>query len=110
MFQRHLPSIIPQLILRSIILPTGTSRSLEPVGVPLCRVVRFGDSCQRIARALGAPARIYYKSDDKMRIHRAAQRRRPPPASDYFFNYFTLGLVSVASSSVYSYKYISSAR
>lgn len=69
----------------------GTSRSLEPVAISLCRVVRFGDSCQRVARSLGAPARIYYKSDDKMRIHRAAQRRRPPPASDYFFNYFTLG-------------------
>ncbi|KAI5639188.1 hypothetical protein NE865_08253 [Phthorimaea operculella] len=27
-----------------------------------------------------------------MRIHRASSRRRPPPASDYFFNYFTLGL------------------
>ncbi|VVD02426.1 unnamed protein product [Leptidea sinapis] len=27
-----------------------------------------------------------------MRIHRPTARRRPPPASDYFFNYFTLGL------------------
>ncbi|XP_072948071.1 PHAF1 protein CG7083 [Epargyreus clarus] len=58
------------------------------------RVVRFGDSCQAVARALAAPARLYYKADDKMRIHRPTARRRPPPASDYFFNYFTLGLVS----------------
>ncbi|PZC71510.1 hypothetical protein B5X24_HaOG213196 [Helicoverpa armigera] len=27
-----------------------------------------------------------------MRIHLPTTRRRPPPASDYFFNYFTLGL------------------
>ncbi|XP_038218369.1 UPF0183 protein CG7083 [Zerene cesonia] len=56
------------------------------------RVVRFGDSCQAVSRALAAPARLYYKADDKMRIHRPTARRRPPPASDYFFNYFTLGL------------------
>ncbi|XP_041975724.1 PHAF1 protein CG7083 [Aricia agestis] len=55
-------------------------------------LVRFGDSCQAVARALAAPARLYYKADDKMRIHRPTARRRPPPASDYFFNYFTLGL------------------
>ncbi|CAH2986718.1 unnamed protein product [Chilo suppressalis] len=70
----------------------GTSRALEPVQVSLSRVIRFGDSCQRVARALGAPARLYYKADDKMRIHRPTARRRPPPASDYFYNYYTLGL------------------
>ncbi|CAH4023406.1 PHAF1 protein CG7083 [Pieris brassicae] len=56
------------------------------------RVVRFGDSCQAVSRALAAPARLYYKADDKMRIHRPTARRRAPPHTDYFFNYFTLGL------------------
>ncbi|XP_050671398.1 PHAF1 protein CG7083 [Leptidea sinapis] len=56
------------------------------------RVVLFGDTVQGVARSLAAPARLYYKADDKMRIHRPTARRRPPPASDYFFNYFTLGL------------------
>ncbi|KAL4708635.1 hypothetical protein ACJJTC_008161 [Scirpophaga incertulas] len=78
--------------LRLHMFTEGTSRALEPVQVSACRVVRFGDSCQAVARALGAPARLYYKADDKMRIHRPTSRRRPPPASDYFFNYFTLGL------------------
>ncbi|XP_026728365.1 UPF0183 protein CG7083-like [Trichoplusia ni] len=65
---------------------------LEAGSRSVCRVVRFGSSAQRVCAALGAPARTYYKADDKMRIHRPTARRRPPPASDYFFNYFTLGL------------------
>ncbi|XP_068625025.1 PHAF1 protein CG7083 [Battus philenor] len=69
----------------------GSSRNSDG-SLSTRRVVRFGDSCQAVARALAAPARLYYKADDKMRIHRPTARRRPPPASDYFFNYFTLGL------------------
>ncbi|CAH2057097.1 unnamed protein product, partial [Iphiclides podalirius] len=69
----------------------GSSRTSDG-SLATRRVVRFGDSCQAVARALAAPARLYYKADDKMRIHRPTARRRPPPASDYFFNYFTLGL------------------
>lgn len=77
--------------LRLHMFTEGGGRPLEGA-VCAVRAVRFGDSCQRVARALGAPARLYYKADDKMRIHRPTARRRPPPASDYFFNYFTLGL------------------
>ncbi|CAG5055357.1 unnamed protein product [Parnassius apollo] len=69
----------------------GASRG-SSVSLGARRVVRFGDSCQAVSRALCAPARLYYKADDKMRIPRPTARRRPPPASDYFFNYFTLGL------------------
>ncbi|XP_045455824.1 PHAF1 protein CG7083 [Melitaea cinxia] len=76
--------------LRLHIYTEGT-RSGSPAS-PRRRVVRFGDSCQAVARALAAPARLYYKAEDKMRIHRPTARRRPPPASDYFFNYFTLGM------------------
>ncbi|XP_013191843.1 PHAF1 protein CG7083 [Amyelois transitella] len=78
--------------LRLHMFAEGTSRTLESVPRSIRRVVRFGDSCQSVCRALGAPARLYYKADDKMRIHRPTARRRPPPATDYFLNYFTLGL------------------
>ncbi|XP_059055932.1 PHAF1 protein CG7083 [Achroia grisella] len=81
--------------LRLHMFTEGKPRGVSAGGarpVAAVRAVQFGDSCQRVARALGAPARLYYKADDKMRIHRPTARRRPPPASDYFFNYFTLGL------------------
>ncbi|XP_063629478.1 PHAF1 protein CG7083 [Cydia splendana] len=92
--------------LRLHMFTEGTSRALEPVQLPLCRVVRFGDSCQAVARALGAPARLYYKHDDKMRIHRPPQRRprHAPPATDYFFNYFTLGLDILFDASTHQVK------
>lgn len=54
------------------------------------REVRFGDRPQEVSLLLGAPNRVFFKDEDKMRIH------SPPPRdlshSDYFFNYFTLGL------------------
>ncbi|KPJ19729.1 UPF0183 protein CG7083 [Papilio machaon] len=82
------------LALRLHMYTEGCSRSGEGTQ-SIRRVVRFGDSCQAVSRALAAPARLYYKADDKMRIHRPTARRRPPPASDYFFNYFTLGLTMI---------------
>uniref|UniRef100_A0A2A4IVK6 Uncharacterized protein n=1 Tax=Heliothis virescens TaxID=7102 RepID=A0A2A4IVK6_HELVI len=78
--------------LRLHMFTEGPCRGSEGGARSVCRVVRFGSSAQRVVAALGAAARVYYKADDKMRIHRPTARRRPPPASDYFFNYFTLGL------------------
>lgn len=71
----------------------GSGRSLEPRRQSLSREILFGDSCQDIATQLGAPNRIFFKSEDKMKIHssnmnRQAQSKR----SDIFFNYFTLGI------------------
>ncbi len=56
----------------------------------------FGDSPQDVASAIGAPARIFFKSEDKMKIHSPSARRKTAAAqkSDYFYNYFTLGFVS----------------
>jgi len=54
-------------------------------------VIYFGASCQAVAGALGAPSRIFYKSEDKMKIHNV-YARKATTRSDYFFNYFTLGL------------------
>lgn len=57
--------------------------------------VFLGSSAQDVATALGAPCRVFYKSEDKMRIHSPnAHRRVTACKSDYFFNYFTLGMVS----------------
>jgi len=60
------------------------------------RDLLFGDSAQDIVSSVGAPARIFFKSEDKMRIHSASAARKSAAAarSDYFYNYFTLGFVS----------------
>ncbi|XP_077283335.1 PHAF1 protein CG7083 isoform X2 [Arctopsyche grandis] len=71
----------------------GATRTLEPARKGLTRCIIFGERCQDVARALGAPSRVFYKAEDKMRIHSPQARRRHYAAkSDYFFNYFTLGL------------------
>ena len=44
---------------------------------------------------LGAPSRVFYKSEDKMKIHSPkAHMKAASLKSDYFFNYFQMGLVS----------------
>jgi len=56
------------------------------------RDVFFGDSAQDVVCAIGAPARTFYKSEDKMKIHSPnAFRKSASHKSDYFYNYFTLG-------------------
>jgi len=57
------------------------------------KVVRFGDSVQDVCSAIGAPSRVFYKSEDKMKIHSPnAHRKKAALKSDYFFNYFVFGL------------------
>ena len=51
--------------------------------------------------AVGAPNRIFYKSEDKMKIHSPnAHRKASLLKSDYFYNYFTFGMVSLSSLSL----------
>lgn len=58
--------------------------------------VLFGDTCEDVLSALGAPSRVFYKAEDKMRIHSPhAHKRDKTRRSDFFYNYFTLGLVSM---------------
>lgn len=46
--------------------------------------------------AVGAPNRIFYKSEDKMKIHSPnAHRKASLLKSDYFYNYFTFGMVGL---------------
>ena len=40
--------------------------------------------------------RIYYKSEDKMKIHSPnAHKKAAVQKSDFFYNYFTMGFVSL---------------
>lgn len=66
---------------------------LEPKKRCLTKEVLFGDTCQDVLSALGAPARVFFKAEDKMRIHSPhAHKRDKVRRSDFFYNYFTLGL------------------
>ena len=68
----------------------------------LCSVM-FGDSIQDVLTAVGAPARIFYKDEDKMKIHSPnAHRKAAALKSDYFYNYFTLGFVSTRNLYLYN--------
>ncbi|NXD13613.1 CP070 protein, partial [Nothocercus nigrocapillus] len=58
------------------------------------RCVYFGDSCQDVLSTLGSPHKVFYKSEDKMKIHSPSPHKQvPSKCNDYFFNYFTLGVV-----------------
>uniref|UniRef100_A0A0X3Q4Z6 UPF0183 protein CG7083 n=1 Tax=Schistocephalus solidus TaxID=70667 RepID=A0A0X3Q4Z6_SCHSO len=55
--------------------------------------VAFGDTVQDVLSALGSPSRIFYKTEDKMKIHLPQSYRQIRQRhSDFFYNYFTLGL------------------
>ncbi|KAK6320251.1 phagosome assembly factor 1 isoform X1 [Coregonus clupeaformis] len=57
------------------------------------RNIYFGDSCQDVLSALGSPHKVFYKSEDKMKIHSPSPHKQvPSKCNDYFFNYFTLGV------------------
>ncbi|XP_037950161.1 UPF0183 protein CG7083 [Teleopsis dalmanni] len=71
----------------------GSGRALEPRRQCFTKEVLFGDSCQDVAMNLGAPNRIFFKSEDKMKIHSSnVNRQAQSKRSDIFFNYFTLGI------------------
>ncbi|GLH11145.1 hypothetical protein R5R35_007163 [Gryllus longicercus] len=79
--------------LRLHLITEGSSRQIEPRRQTLSREVLFGDTCQDVATAIGAPSRVFYKAEDKMKIHSPnAHRRVAARRSDFFFNYFTLGM------------------
>eukprot|EP00052_Salpingoeca_macrocollata_P005392 m.47181 g.47181 ORF g.47181 m.47181 type:complete len:458 (+) comp14839_c0_seq1:94-1467(+) len=52
--------------------------------------VHFGDSCQTVITQLGPPSDVFYKSEDKMRIH--SSRASTISCADFFYNYFSLGV------------------
>lgn len=75
------------------LLSGNNNRIIDSTVLRFERKILLGQSAQDISSAIGAPSRVFYKSEDKMRIHASnAQRRVTTNRSDYFFNYFTLGL------------------
>jgi len=73
-------------------LDSPGSSGPNSLGPAVVRDVLFGDSVQDVISAIGAPARVFYKSEDKMKIHSPnAHRKAATQKSDYFYNYFTLG-------------------
>ncbi|XP_055374330.1 PHAF1 protein CG7083 [Condylostylus longicornis] len=71
----------------------GSLRALEPRRQTFTREILFGDTCQDVSTNLGSPNKIFFKSEDKMKIHSpSAHRRAQTKRSDIFFNYFTLGI------------------
>lgn len=53
--------------------------------------VSFGDSCQDVMSSLGPPGDVYFKAEDKMRIHNPASHGMA--GGDYLYNYFAHGIV-----------------
>lgn len=79
--------------LRLNLYTEGTVRTMEQKKQCFTREIYFGDTCQDVTASIGSPSRVFYKSEDKMRIHSpSAQRAGQPKRSDFFFNYFTLGI------------------
>lgn len=58
----------------------------------LTRVVRLNDSCQNVQSELGAPDDVYFKSDQKMLALGAPAQAQPQTGTDFFYNYFKLGM------------------
>ncbi|XP_060533868.1 PHAF1 protein CG7083 [Cylas formicarius] len=74
------------------IMAGTNNRLIDSTKLQFERKVLLGQSVQDVVSALGAPSKVFYKSEDKMRIHAPnAHRRVTTNRSDYFFNYFTLG-------------------
>jgi len=101
----HLPTLLCKSlqVIRSGKRTCGISLRLEPSGdlrsgynqrtSAVIRKIGFGDSVQDVMSAIGAPSRVFYKSEDKMKIHSPnAHRKTASLKSDYFYNYFQLGL------------------
>ncbi|XP_002125726.1 phagosome assembly factor 1 [Ciona intestinalis] len=71
----------------------GAGHAMELNCSTLIRRVRFGDTVQDVLTEIGSPCQTFYKLEDKMRIHSASPHKLSPTQhSDYFYNYFTLGL------------------
>ncbi|KAK3735198.1 hypothetical protein QZH41_017952, partial [Actinostola sp. cb2023] len=84
---------------------TGPGKILELRRRTFERTVLFGDSCQDVISALGSPCKVYYKAEDKMRIHAPSPHKLAQSnMSDYFYNYFTLGLDVLFDASTHQVK------
>lgn len=98
----HMPALTCRAVdvIRSGRRTCGLNITFEAAGMDgrsrseaVIRKLKFGDSVQDIMSAVGAPNRIFYKSEDKMKIHSPnAHRKSAALKSDYFYNYFLIGM------------------
>ncbi|XP_018494262.1 UPF0183 protein C16orf70 homolog [Galendromus occidentalis] len=78
-----------------IVLKASYDRTNMAAKKTLKRTILFGDSVSDVVSLLGSPSKIFYKEEDKMRIHSPSATEDETGQdlrSDYFYNYFTLGL------------------
>lgn len=80
--------------LRLNLYTESSVRTLDQKKQCFTKELYFGDTCQDVTSSLGSPNCIFYKSEDKMKIHSPNSHRSGSAVqrSDYFFNYFTLGI------------------
>ncbi|GMT30402.1 hypothetical protein PFISCL1PPCAC_21699, partial [Pristionchus fissidentatus] len=67
----------------------GATNEYELVTVK--RTISFGDHVTKVMSTLGAPSKVFYKSDDKMSIHKGREKETVDPQPHFFFNYFSMG-------------------
>lgn len=83
----------------------GQGKVLDPRKKLVERIVRFGDSCQDVVSALGCPSKVFWKSEDKMKIHMPeAHKRVRSQSADYFYNYLTMGVDILIDASTHMVK------
>lgn len=80
-----------------MILDVSPSLNRKPTEPPRFeKIIKLGDTEQSVLSALGAPSKIFYKSDEKMLIQRGpSQVKIDDDKPDMFFNYFTMGTVGL---------------
>nr|CAX74173.1 hypothetical protein [Schistosoma japonicum] len=89
----RLSNATTNLIFHLVAQDLNLNPTREPEIRRFTRFLTFGDSVQDVLSALGSPSRVFYKTEDKMKIHLPQSHRLVQPRkSDYFFNYFSLGL------------------
>ncbi|UJR31079.1 hypothetical protein I4U23_018588 [Adineta vaga] len=58
--------------------------------------VHFDDTCQDVLSVIGSPNSVYYKTDDKIKIHNpsptSASSQRSQDKSDFYYNYVNFGM------------------
>lgn len=76
-------------------LSASHNRHADATKTEFQRTILLGQSAQDVTSAIGCPSKVFYKSEDKMKIHSPNNLHCvTADLSDYFFNYFTLGMVS----------------
>ncbi|XP_014290960.1 PHAF1 protein CG7083 isoform X1 [Halyomorpha halys] len=84
--------LLEDLGLRLHLYTGGTSRPLEGRKETITCQIHLGDMPQEVVSRLGSPGSIFYKSEDKMKIHSVRRLAEAVGRTDYFYNYFSLGI------------------